>query len=87
MTVADWLTRATADAEARGLAPPVPLLQTLARSTDVLRAADVEFGHPAAAATAEDEKHAAADAGQKPAERADQKAAEDADRAERDDGN
>jgi len=46
MNVKDWLTRATADAESRGLAALVPLLQTLARSTEALRAADAEFGHP-----------------------------------------
>lgn len=51
MTVADWLARATADAESRGLAALVPLLQTLARSTDALRDADVEFRHPAATDT------------------------------------
>lgn len=45
MTVADWLAHATADAERRGLSELVPLLQTLARSTDALRASDAEFGH------------------------------------------
>ena len=48
MRVADWLDRVIADAERRGLTGLVPLLQTLARSTDALRAADAEFGHPAA---------------------------------------
>jgi len=48
MRVADWLTRVTADAERRGLTELVPLLQTLARSTEALRAADAEFGHPSA---------------------------------------
>lgn len=48
MRVADWLDRVTADAERRGLTELVPLLQTLARSTEALRAADAEFGHPAA---------------------------------------
>ena len=47
MKVADWLARITADADSRGLAALVPLLQTLARSTEALRAADAEFGHPA----------------------------------------
>jgi len=48
MTVADWLAHATADAERRGLFELVPLLQALARSTEALRAADAEFGHPTA---------------------------------------
>ena len=47
MTVADWLAGVTADSERRGLSELVPLLQTLARSTEALRAADAEFGHPA----------------------------------------
>jgi hypothetical protein len=47
MTVADWLARVTADADSRGLTGLVPLLQALARSTEALRAADAEFGHPA----------------------------------------
>lgn len=47
MTVADWLTSVTTDSERRGLSELVPLLQTLARSTEALRAADAEFGHPA----------------------------------------
>lgn len=38
--VAAWLARACADAEARGLAALVPLLQGLARSTAALRDAD-----------------------------------------------
>jgi hypothetical protein len=46
MRIADWLDRVVADAERRGLAELVPLLQTLARSTEALRAADAEFGHP-----------------------------------------
>ena len=46
MTVKDWLTRMTADAESRGLAELVPLLHALARSTEALRTADAEFGHP-----------------------------------------
>ena len=63
MTVTDWLARVTADAESRGLPGLVPLLQTLARSTEALRAADAEFGHsagdvessPGANRTAEDD--------------------------------
>jgi hypothetical protein len=47
MTVTDWLARVTADAESRGLAELVPLLQALARSTEALRDADGQFGHPA----------------------------------------
>jgi len=39
--VAAWLARARADAEARGLAPLVPLLETLARSTAALRDAGI----------------------------------------------
>jgi hypothetical protein len=38
--VAAWLARASADAEARGLAALVPLLQGLARATAALRDAD-----------------------------------------------
>jgi hypothetical protein len=41
-TVESWLTAAIADAERRGLAPLKPLLETLARSTAALRAADLE---------------------------------------------
>ena len=47
MQVADWLLKAIADAEARGLPDLKPLLETLARSTQALRDADGEFGHPA----------------------------------------
>jgi len=43
-----WLARAIADANARGLPELQPLLQALARSTQALRDADAEFGHPAA---------------------------------------
>jgi hypothetical protein len=46
--VADWLARSAASARDRGLAPLVPLLETLAKSTAALRAADGELGHPAA---------------------------------------
>jgi hypothetical protein len=48
MDIRAWLQRASADAEARGLSALVPLLETLARSTQALRDADREFGHPAA---------------------------------------
>lgn len=51
MTVASWLARSIADAEARELPQLAPLLETLARSTEALRAADAEFGHPAAEVT------------------------------------
>ena len=47
MRVADWLARAVADAEARGLPALKPLLETLARSTQALRDADAAFAHPA----------------------------------------
>jgi hypothetical protein len=47
MQVTDWLARAIADAEARGLPELRPLLETLARSTQALRDADGEFRHPA----------------------------------------
>lgn len=47
MDVANWLTRASADAETRGLPELKPLLEALARSTRALRDADAEFGHPA----------------------------------------
>jgi hypothetical protein len=70
-TVDAWLARAVADANARGLPELQPLLQALARSTQALRDADAEFGHPAArheapvahdAATGEaDATHTAAD--------------------------
>jgi hypothetical protein len=43
MTVDSWLEAAVADAERRGLAPLKPLLETLARSTAALRAADAEL--------------------------------------------
>jgi hypothetical protein len=47
MDIANWLACASADAEARGLPELKPLLQTLARSTQSLRDADLEFAHPA----------------------------------------
>ena len=40
MTIDAWLTAATADAERRGLPELKPLLETLARATRSLRAAD-----------------------------------------------
>jgi hypothetical protein len=43
MQVTDWLNAAIADAERRGLAPLKPLLETLARSTAALRAAELEL--------------------------------------------
>jgi len=49
MKIADWLGQTTADAERRGLSELVPMLQTLARSTEALRAADAEFAQPMAA--------------------------------------
>lgn len=51
MDVANWLARASADAEARGLPQLKAMLETLARSTQALRDADAEFGHPATAAS------------------------------------
>ena len=40
MTIDAWLTAATADAERRGLPELKPILETLARATTALRAAD-----------------------------------------------
>jgi hypothetical protein len=40
MTVVEWLQAACADADRRGLPQLKPLLETLARSTERLRAAD-----------------------------------------------
>ena len=40
MTIDAWLTAATADAERRGLSELKPILETLARATKALRAAD-----------------------------------------------
>jgi hypothetical protein len=48
MDITAWLARACEDADARGLPELKPLLETLARSSQALRAADGEFGHPAA---------------------------------------
>jgi hypothetical protein len=47
MDVPDWLRLACENADARGLPALKPLLETLAKSTQALRDADVEFGHPA----------------------------------------
>jgi hypothetical protein len=54
MNIAAWLASATADAEARGLPELIPLLTTLARSTQALRDADAELGHPVAGHDAQD---------------------------------
>jgi len=40
MTIDAWLQAATADAERRGLSDLKPILETLARATAALRAAD-----------------------------------------------
>jgi hypothetical protein len=40
MTIEAWLQTALADADRRGLTDLKPLLETLARSTEALRAAD-----------------------------------------------
>ena len=40
MMIADWLTAAKADAESRGLAELIPMLDGLAQATERLRAAD-----------------------------------------------
>jgi hypothetical protein len=47
--IAAWLKASIADAESRGLPELKPLLEALARSTEALRDADAEFGHPAVA--------------------------------------
>ena len=52
MDITAWLARACEDADARGLPELKPLLETLARSSQALRDADGEFGHPAADHTA-----------------------------------
>ena len=58
MDVLSWLRAACADADARGLPELKPLLETLARSTQALRDADEEFGHPAQPAVEDDERGA-----------------------------
>jgi len=40
MMIADWLAAAKADAEARGMAELIPMLDGLAQATERLRAAD-----------------------------------------------
>lgn len=45
--VSAWLARAVADAKARNLPQLEPLLESLARSLEALRAADALFNHPA----------------------------------------
>lgn len=40
MTLAEWLEHAKADALRRGLPELAPILETLAKSTEALRAAD-----------------------------------------------
>ena len=40
MTIAEWLEEAKADAERRGLPELAPILETLAKATEALRAAD-----------------------------------------------
>jgi hypothetical protein len=46
--VAAWLAHASADAAARGLAPLIPMLEALARSTEALRDADPQLTRAAA---------------------------------------
>jgi hypothetical protein len=55
MTVESWLAAAIADAERRGLAPLKPLLETLARSTSALRAADSTYQEAAPSEDAPDD--------------------------------
>jgi hypothetical protein len=57
MDVPGWLSASIADAERRGLPQLAPLLEALAKSTAALRAADAEFGHPAAADDADAPEH------------------------------
>lgn len=45
--ISAWLARAVADAKARKLPELEPLLESLSKSLQGLRDADVEFGHPA----------------------------------------
>ena len=58
MDVPSWLRAACADADARGLPELKPILETLARSTQALRDADEEFGHPGQPAAEDDERGA-----------------------------
>jgi IS5 family transposase len=55
MNVQDWLRLASTDADARGLTGLRPLLEALARSTQALRDADLEFGHPRARSNDDDD--------------------------------
>ena len=43
MTVEEWLRAACADAARRGMPELQPMLESLARSTDALRRADVDI--------------------------------------------
>jgi hypothetical protein len=54
MDIPAWLQLARTDAERRGLPDLKPLLETLAASTQALRDADVELGHPGAESTDDD---------------------------------
>jgi len=51
--VAAWLARARADAEARDLAPLLPLLDALAKSTAALRDAEIALAGPGGPAHAD----------------------------------
>jgi hypothetical protein len=51
-----WLAHAVADSEARGLTALKPLLEMVARSTESLRNADAEFGHPGRRTEEEDDE-------------------------------
>jgi len=55
MDVATWLAQATADADARGLPQLKPLLETLAKATAALRAAEDADHSDQAAEYAEDQ--------------------------------
>jgi hypothetical protein len=56
MTVESWLAAALADVERRGLTALKPLLETLARSTAALRAADAELRPPPTPPAMSDER-------------------------------
>jgi hypothetical protein len=57
VTISDWLTAACTDAERRGLDALKPLLETLARSTQALRAADRDLSSkPGPPPSARDER-------------------------------
>ena len=57
MTLDAWLTAAVADAERRALPALTPLLETLARSTAALRAADAELRSAAVGSTTSGENN------------------------------